>query len=167
MPPDNRNSLLTVPGTDTAKGAKRVDSRTGRRLKVLSVNRLIRHIFVLALIFAVVAIAVPASAKRYVVKRNPDGTVKIVDPNETVLSRVVKLPVRMVRTIVPGFGRADGFGKPIRQKDMEQAPTIPAAAGNAIEQISSPLRRLIQPVENTILAPISAVRRSIMKSGNR
>lgn len=113
-----------------------------------------RHLSLLTAALLLLISPLEAQAKRYLLKRDPKtGRVKVVDPNESTLSKITKPILRpvtrpLVRTKTVLFGRKvqargqiKGFGGPIDQRGMQEPtgfkPRVTAAASSTVTAAGS------------------------------
>ncbi len=89
-------------------------------------------------------------AKRYNVVRQPDGTVKVVDPTDNVITRIIRLPYSIIRVVFrPATGKPAGFGRTIRQKDMEADVTIQQKANSVVDGATNAATNVATVTKNT------------------
>ena len=115
---------------------------------------ILRYLSLLTATLLLLAWPLEAQAKRYLLKRDPKtGRVKVIDPNETTLSKLTRPVLRPVtRSVVRAktvlFGRKvqapgqiKGFGGPIDQRGMQEptgvVPRVTATATSAASTAGS------------------------------
>lgn len=96
------------------------------------------RLFAIATLVVACLLCVPenAEARRVYVVKRPNGTVEIVDPENTFTKRILRMPLRLVGVQKRTVKKPEGFGKAIKQKDMatpaKPTDAVKSAVGNAV-----------------------------------
>ena len=70
-----------------------------------------------------------AQARRVYVVRKPNGQVQIVDPQNTMMRRILRMPMRVLGVTKKAVRKPEGFGRAITQRDM----ATPAKTSDAVK----------------------------------
>lgn len=77
-----------------------------------------------------------AEARRVYVVKRANGSVEIVDPENTFTKRILRMPLQLVGVKKRSVRKPEGFGKAIKQKDMatpaKPTEAVKNAVGNAV-----------------------------------